>query len=308
MKSSISRIAISLVAYCVLTLAGAPSVAAAGPSASPNKRVLFVISEYGYWGEELVGPLQALDAAGYRSDFATPQGTKPLALPPSMDPNYVDPPLGKKVTTPQMAKLTKELEASNRLDKPINLSQWLPGRPYLSSPTYLNDLYTYNDTLVKAAGDVKPYDALVIVGGSGPILDVANNKRVQDLIRLFINQDKPVLGICYGVAALAFTRDEITERSIIYGKRVTGHPIVHDYNDGHGYLRVDGAFPGAPYPLEYVLRDAVGPDGQFIGNVGKRYSVIVDYPVITARTTFDSTLAGEKLVEAIEQGLRRYGW
>ena len=139
----------------------------AATSPAPHKRVLFVISEYGYWGEELVGPLMALDAAGYRSDFATPKGTKPLALPPSMDPSYVDPPLGKTVTTPEMAKKTKDLEASDRLNKPINLSNWLPMRPYLSSPTYLNDLFAYNDALDKAATVVAGYDALVIVGGAG---------------------------------------------------------------------------------------------------------------------------------------------
>ncbi|QAZ68273.1 type 1 glutamine amidotransferase domain-containing protein [Solidesulfovibrio carbinolicus] len=273
-----------------------------------NKRVLFVASEFGYWGEELVAPYEILEAAGYKVDFATPKGGKPLALPPSMDTNYVDPPLGKKVTTPEMAAKVAALENSTRLNKPINLSAWLPGKPYLSSSTYLDDLHAYYDALDKADEEIRKYDALVIVGGSGPILDVANNKRVQDLIRLFLKQDKPVAGICYGVAAIAFTRDEITDRSVVFGKRVTGHPVVHDYNDGHGYIKIDHIFPGAPYQLEYILKDAVGPDGQFIANIGKRTSVIVDYPIITARTTFDSTLCGEKLVEVLNQGLTRYGW
>ena len=290
----------------VLAVVGFSSLA--GLAAPLNKRVLIILSEYGYWGEELIGPLEALDAAVYKVDFATPKGGKPLALPPSMDPKYVDPPLGRTVTTPAMADKVKKIEASDRLNKPINLSEWIPGRPYLSSPNYLDELYAFNTALEKIGQEVEKYDALVIVGGSGPILDVANNKRVQSLIRLFVTQGKPVAGICYGVAALAFTRDEITDRSIVFGKRVTGHPVVHDYNDGHGYLKVDGGFPGAPYQLEYILKDAVGPDGQFIGNVGKRYSVIVDYPIITARTTFDSALCGQKLVETLENGLTRFGW
>jgi len=273
-----------------------------------NKRVLFVVSEYGYWGEELVAPLEVLEAAGYKVDFATPKGTKPLALPPSMDPAYVDPPLGIKVTTPEMAAKVKKIEASDKLDKPVNLTDWLPGRPYLSSPTYLDDLFSYNAALDKVGQDINKYDALLLVGGSGPILDVANNKRVQDLTRQFLKDGKPVAGICYGVAALGFTRDEITDKSIVYGKRVTGHPVVHDYNDGHGYLRVEGGFPGAPYQLEYILKDAVGPDGQFVANIGKKTSVIVDYPIITARTTYDSTLCGQKLVEVLDKGLTRYGW
>jgi hypothetical protein len=30
-----------------------------------TKRMLLVLSKWGYWGEELIGPLEARDAAGY---------------------------------------------------------------------------------------------------------------------------------------------------------------------------------------------------------------------------------------------------
>ena len=299
---------LSLCCVAVLSIASAHAESAAAKPADLNKRVLFVLSEFGYWGEELVGPLEVLEAAGYKIDFATPKGTKPAALPPSMDPTYVDPPLGRTVTTQEMADKVKKIEASDKLANPINLTTWLPAKPYFSSPKYLDDLFAYNAALDKVGQEIKKYDALVLVGGSGPILDMANNKRLQDLVRLFLKAGKPVAAECYGVAVLAFTRDEITDRSIVYGKRVTGHPLAFDYNDGHGYLRINEGFQGAPYQLEYILKDAVGPDGQFIGNVGKKYSVIVDYPIITARTTGDSQLCGQKLVETLEKGLTRYGW
>jgi putative intracellular protease/amidase len=45
------------------------------------KKVLIVLSGYGYWGEELIGPLEALDAAGYEVDFVTPGGTRPPERP-----------------------------------------------------------------------------------------------------------------------------------------------------------------------------------------------------------------------------------
>jgi len=205
-----------------LVLVGAASSFAQSAPQAKSKRGLFILSEYGYWGEELIGPMEALEGAGYKIDFATPKGTKPMALPPSMDVNYIDPPLGKKVTTAEMAAKVKKVEESDKLDKPINLTEWMPAKPYLSSSTYLDDLFGYNRTLDKIGKEITgKYDALVIVGGSGPILDVANNKRVQDLIRLFIKGGKPVVGICYGVAAIAFTRDEITDKSAVYGKRVT---------------------------------------------------------------------------------------
>ena len=128
MNTPAVRTRFSFFTLFILAFVLVQSAFAATTTPAPHKRVLFVISEYGYWGEELVGPLMALDAAGYRSDFATPKGTKPLALPPSMDPSYVDPPLGKTVTTPEMAKKTKDLEASDRLNKP-ELLDFLASEP-----------------------------------------------------------------------------------------------------------------------------------------------------------------------------------
>jgi len=63
-----------------------------------------------------------------------------------------------------------------------------------------------------------------------------------------------------------------------------------------------------PYPLEYILRDATGPEGVYHGNFGREISVIVDYPFVTGRSTPDSFRTGEKMVAMLEDGLRRYGW
>ncbi len=68
-----------------------------------TRRILMGLSEWGYWGEELVGPLETFDKEGYEVDFFTPTGKRAPALPPSMDPNFIDPPLGRTVTTPEMA-------------------------------------------------------------------------------------------------------------------------------------------------------------------------------------------------------------
>jgi putative intracellular protease/amidase len=86
-----------------------------------SKKILTVLSGFGYWGEELIGPLETLEKAGYTLDFYTPKGTRPQALPPSMDPAYVDPPLGKPVTDAVMAKKVKEIDDGARLAKPGNL-------------------------------------------------------------------------------------------------------------------------------------------------------------------------------------------
>ena len=62
------------------------------------------------------------------------------------------------------------------------------------------------------------------------------------------------------------------------------------------------------YPLELILRDAVGPNGQYHGGVGHTISTILDYPFLTGRSTQDSHFVGELMVEVLENGLKRYGW
>jgi putative intracellular protease/amidase len=305
------------------------------------KKVLVVLSEWGFWGEELIGPLDVFDANKYKSVFCTPSGLRPRALPPSYTPTYEDPPLGKCVTTAAMAEKVKAIDdlKNTRLDKPQSLAAWFPERPYWSDRETLkckdddgrdqeisSPLRKWEHYYAAREGAQRKvtsgFDALLLVGGSGPMIDMVNNYRVHDLILGFINHDvdKPVAAECYGVACLAQARNFDDAKSIIWGKHVTGHAKEYDYKNNTGVLDPEtgevlfnskGHFVnfGPPfYTLEYMLRDATGPDGGFHGNVGRATSVIVDYPFITGRSTPDSTLTGEKLVEVLETGLKRWGW
>jgi len=271
-------------------------------------KILFILSEYGYWGEELVGPLETLQNAGYLIDFATPTGKRPHALPPSMDPTYIDPPLARTVVSKEMAEKVKKIEDSDLLDKPINISKLMHNRPYMSSKTYLRDFEKYNKSVEKASKFLDKYEAVLLVGGSGPLVDMVNNQRVHNIILDFYYKDKPIAAECYGVACLAFAREYWTRKSIIKGKRVTGHPLEYDYLDGTGFYGVDFNMGPPPFPLEFILRDATGDSGEFLGNVGKTISAIVDYPFITGRSTADSYKTGELLVEVLENNLKKYGW
>jgi putative intracellular protease/amidase len=272
------------------------------------KKVLIVLSEFGYWGEELIGPLELFDKTGYQSVFATPRGKKPHPLPPSMDPDYIDPPLQRLVTSKETALKVKALDESDRLENPVNLENMMPGRPYLSSPGYLDALEEYYRKLEEAENRLREYNALLLVGGSGPIVDMVNNQRVHDIILAFYKTGRPIAAECYGIACLAFARDYESRRCILTGKHVTGHPLEYDYKDGTGFLGTDFIMGPPPYPLEFILIDAVGPDGQFHGNVGKTVSAIVDYPFITGRSTADSYKTGELLIRVLDEGLRRYGF
>lgn len=309
------------------------------------KKILIVLSEWGFWGEELVAPLDVFDARGYKTTICTPTGERAHALPPSMEATYVDPPLGKSVTLAAMADKVKAINnpSDQHLDNPKDLSAWFPERPYWSGldamgnerkdlpieerPVLRQWEAYYRQRAQKQAEATSEFDALLLVGGSGPMIDMVNNYRVHDLILGFVDTDKPkpVAAECYAVACLAQARDYNIRKSIIWGKHITGHAIEYDYKDRTGVLephtgqiltRQPGNWDegnwlnlGPPfYTLEYMLRDATGPDGQFHGNVGHPTSVIVDYPFITGRSTPDSTMTGEMLVEVLENGLKRYGW
>ena len=80
---------------------------------APTQKILAVMSEWGYWGIELVGPLPKLEAAGYSFDFVTPRGKRSPVLPPSIDVSYVDPLLGVCVTTAEDAALVNAFEATS---------------------------------------------------------------------------------------------------------------------------------------------------------------------------------------------------
>jgi putative intracellular protease/amidase len=274
-----------------------------------TKKILAILSEYGYWGIELVGPLRKLEAAGYKIDFMTQYGKKAEALPPSYDPNYIDPPLGVKVTTRSDADMVVTFEAEKRLEKPLSMNDYIPERPYYCKDNFLRELEVYYKQVKESQRKLTDkYDAILLVGGSGPIVDMVNNQRLHEIVLGFYRVNKPIAGICYGVAVLAFARDFNERKSIINGKHVTGHCIEYDYHDGTGFLHTDFNIGPPPYVLEYVLTDAVGPEGRYHGNFGKETSVIVDYPFITARSLQCSHEFGDQFVNVLDNGMKRYGW
>ncbi|MBI5787743.1 MAG: DJ-1/PfpI family protein [Candidatus Schekmanbacteria bacterium] len=274
-----------------------------------RKKILAILSNYGYWGVELTGPMVKLENAGYGLEFATPRGQRPIALPPSYDPTYYDPPLGTTVTTEFDARQVMGFKDSPKLDNPLDISAWMPERPYFSVENFLRKWEEYFQTVSQRHQEIQgKYAGLLLIGGSGPIIDMVNNQRVHDIILGFYRRNKPVAAICYGVAALVFARDFNERVPIIRGKHVTGHCIEYDYHDGTGFVGTDFNLGPPPYTLEYLLRDAVGPKGRFHGNFGKPTSVIVDYPFITARSLQCSHEFGEQFVNVLENGLQRYGW
>jgi putative intracellular protease/amidase len=300
-----------------VTRAGATEPATVWPSqmeSQGRRRILVGLSGKGYWGEELIGPLDIFDDVGYITEFFTPDGSRPVALPPSYDPDYVDPALSRPVTSAEVARRVREIdhtgedrhERSKRLDNPIDLRNLMPQRPYVSHPAYVHVIEKYYAARADAWRGLDRFDALLLVGGSGPVIDMVNNQRVHDLILGFLAVNKLVAAECYAIGCLAFAREIQSRESIIKGRRVTGHCLEYDYQTTWGWIDYETGAP--PYPQEYLLRDAVGEEGEFIGGFGSQISTVVDYPFITGRSTSDGYPVGQAIVDVLEHNLRRRGW
>ena len=98
-----------------------------------TKRILIVLSEFGYWGEELVGPLETFDEAGYEVDFATPKGKRPDA---ARRRAWTRSTSTRRSASPSPRRRwptrSRRSTPRSRYDKPIDISAWIPERPYWS--------------------------------------------------------------------------------------------------------------------------------------------------------------------------------
>ena len=102
-----------------------------------SKEILVVLSEWGFWGEEVAGPLEVLDRHRNTATFITPNG----------------------------------------LDDPLNHSALFPVRPCFNSENTGHNLEVRSTAPDKAGEGLKKLDARLLVGGSGPIVDESDLRR-----------------------------------------------------------------------------------------------------------------------------------
>lgn len=256
-------------------------------------KVLILATNYGTWGEELQAPWDIIKKAGHDVTLATPLGKKPLPLVISMDPDFVDPIQNYKTNPPDVCARIKGLTDGNEWANPIKFED----------------------------AKMADYDAIVLTGGLGAMIDMCNNVHVHNLLLEAYYSSKLIGGLCYAITALVFTRDPRNKyRSILYGKRVTAHCRDWDflgfdftyemYGETEDNKHTDVHTPGFLWPAEDLTRDAVGPDGECIcfPDTTNRENpcVVYDWPFITGTSVESSIAYGEKIVEVLgkwEKGL-----
>ena len=252
-------------------------------------KVLIIATNYGSWAEELQAPWDACKKAGFEVTLATPKGKKPLPFKISIDPDFVDPVQNVKTNPDWVCKRCTEL---------VDGDEW-------AHPKKFDEV------------DMKDFDAIVLTGGPGANLDMANCWELHKLIMDAYKADKIVAALCYAVSTLVFCRDpENDYKSIIYGKKITAHPrawdfygpgmaMVYDvYGETEDNKGTDVITPGFPWPIEDLVRDAVGPNGACIARINANREspqVYYDHPFITGTSVESSIAYGDLVVKVLKQ-------
>jgi protease I len=95
---------------------------------------------------------------------------------------------------------------------------------------------------------VEDYDALVIPGGRAPEY-IRLNKQVIQMVRHFVEADKPIAAICHGVQVL-------TGADVVRGRRLTGYPSCGPEVRAAGGDWVDAAMDRAVVDRKLVTAPA----------------------------------------------------
>jgi putative intracellular protease/amidase len=224
------------------------------PGGKTMAKVLVVISngaqvknyKTGYWSEEFRVPLNALEKAGHEITLASPKGG---------------------------AGVVDEFSLSE---------QWDPN----AESREFEKLGRGKDTVRLADVSGKDYDAVLFVGGHGPMFDVAYDPSAHRIINEVYDNGGIVAAECHAPAVLAFTVRPNGE-PILAGKKVTGFPDVWEPED---------VVPHLPYSLEQELRKV----GEYISALDQpQLAVWADKQIITSRDPASSQAMAEELLKAL---------
>lgn len=228
----------------------------------------------GFYMNEFGVPADALQRAGYRLTIATPKGNRPLPDLRSVDPSYFG---GNAAELHRIEGVVGELTAAARV-KPLG------------------------DVI--AAG-LSRFDAVFIPGGHAPLIDLANNPQVGQVLRHFHAAAKPTAAICHGpIALLAAQDDPRAYEAALAGKRpaVAGNWIYDGYrmtifSDPEETV-FEGSLKGAR--LRYYPAHAMAQAGGRM-NFAPAWQpkVVVDRELITGQNPFSDKALAQALIDAL---------
>ena len=209
----------------------------------------------GFWMEEFVRPHRTFSAAGFDVSIATPQGRTPTVDPLSLSLDF------NNNDQAEVDRLKAYLDAAkSQLERPLVL------------------------------GDVDPdeFDVMFIVGGHGPMQDLAVDRDIGGLIGVFLGgQSKTLAAVCHGPASFLSAHDA-DGNWLFKGRRLTGFSNEEE---------TMATFAGnAPWLLEDRLRLAGA-----LYESGPAYQprAVVDGNLVTGGQNYSSQATADAVMEVL---------
>lgn len=164
------------------------------------------------------------------------------------------------------------------LKDPASLSFW-------TNPQHRDKL---GNTLKLSNVDPSRYDAILLVGGHGPMWDFVNNPELNDIVRSVYESNGVVSAVCHGPAGLLDVKLS-NGRQLIEGRRMTG--FTAEEEAARQYDKI------VPFELEGALKKA---GATFEEAPVFQNRVVVDGRLITGQNPASATALGEAVVKALQ--------
>ena len=230
--------------------------------------------ETGYYLNEFGVPAKALVDAGYELVLATPKGNAPQEDKKSVSTDYFDGDDAK-------------MQSIQR---------------FVASLPDINDTASLSEIL---AGDLSQYEAVFIPGGHAPLIDLANNPEVGEILRHFNKQGKPTAAICHGPITLlsAQVQPNSYYQAIKDGEKASANNWIYDgykmtiFSDPEERV-FESSLEGKKlkfYPA--MAMETAGGNMAFASEW--QPNVVVDRELITGQNPFSDKLLAEKLLEML---------
>ena len=136
--------------------------------------------------------------------------------------------------------------------------------------------------------DAADYDAILIPGGLGPMVDIARNAEVQNAVVRAWSTGKIVSAVCHGPCSLLGV-DLGNGAPFVRGKKLTSFSKKEEYD----YARDD-----VPYELEDALR---AEGAEYSSAANWQPHVVVDGRLITGQNPASAGPLGKELVAALKK-------
>ncbi|KAE9410432.1 ThiJ/PfpI [Gymnopus androsaceus JB14] len=136
--------------------------------------------------------------------------------------------------------------------------------------------------------DAKDYDAILYIGGWGPVIDLATDPVNIKLASDFYNAGKITSAVCHGPAALVGVQTT-DGKSIFAGKKVTGFSDAEE--------EISGTAETIPFLVETRIRSL---GGEYIKADPWQPKVAVDGHLFTGQNPASALPLGEALLKALQ--------